>query len=239
MKSILVTASVPQELSQLIRSIGATPSDSGGFPETYHGQVGAKKVTLAVTGIGKVNAAAATALLLQGAVPDLLINTGCAGAYRGSGLAVGGLAVATSEVHADDGVLTPEGWRPLDLIGIPLVTRSGKAFYNEYPLSMQAAAKAVSLASALGLSLQRGKFLTVSTCSGTAARGDELIARFGGICENMEGAAVAQVALRFGVDCLEIRGISNMVEDRDLSRWDIAKAVEAVQRFVLKYTEEY
>ncbi|WP_243369893.1 futalosine hydrolase [Geotalea sp. SG265] len=238
MKSFFVTASVMQELSLLIHSTGAAKVDSALFPEIYRGCIGAREVTLAVTGIGKVNAASAATLLLQNATPDLLINTGCAGAYRGSGLQVGGLAVATSEILADEGVLTPEGWRSLEWIGIPLVKRSGKAYFNEFPLSMQAAGRAASLAAALGLSVKRGKFLTVSTCSGTTARGEELFSRFGGICENMEGAAVAQVALRCGIDCLEVRGISNMVEDRDLSSWNIPGAVEAVQRFILKYIEE-
>ena len=54
----------------------------------------------------------------------------------------------------------------------------------------------------------------------------------------MEGAAVVQACLRCSVDCLEIRGISNMVEERDLKKWDITIAVEAAQRFVLKYIEE-
>jgi futalosine hydrolase len=53
----------------------------------------------------------------------------------------------------------------------------------------------------------------------------------------MEGAAVAHVALRHGLDCMEIRGVSNMVEDRDLSRWDIAGAAEQAQRFILAFIE--
>ena len=66
----------------------------------------------------------------------------------------------------------------------------------------------------------------------------ELARRYQAVCENMEGAAVALVALRYGIPCLEIRGISNLVEDRDMSRWDIGLAVEAAQRFVLKVIVE-
>jgi futalosine hydrolase len=53
----------------------------------------------------------------------------------------------------------------------------------------------------------------------------------------MEGAAAALVALQYGIDCLEVRGISNLVEDRDLSRWNIQLAVEQAQRFVYRYIE--
>jgi futalosine hydrolase len=54
----------------------------------------------------------------------------------------------------------------------------------------------------------------------------------------MEGAAVAQACLRYGLDCLEIRGISNLVEERDLEKWEIRRAVEVAQRFILKFIEE-
>ena len=89
----------------------------------------------------------------------------------------------------------------------------------------------------MGLTMGRGRFVTVSTCSGTRSRGEELQRRFGAICENMEGAAAAQVSMRYGIDCLEVRGISNMVEYRDLSRWDIPLAVEKTQRFLLRLLE--
>jgi futalosine hydrolase len=62
-----------------------------------------------------------------------------------------------------------------------------------------------------------------------------LFRRFGGICENMEGGAAAQVATLYGVDCLEVRGISNLVEDRDLSRWDIPLAAERAQNFIARF----
>ena len=53
----------------------------------------------------------------------------------------------------------------------------------------------------------------------------------------MEGAAAAQVAQLYGVDCLELRGISNLVENRNLSLWDITLAVERAQDFLLRFVE--
>jgi len=45
-----------------------------------------------------------------------------------------------------------------------------------------------------------------------------------GLCENMEGAAVARVCREFGLPCLELRCVSNLVEDRDRSRWRLRDA---------------
>ena len=147
------------------------------------------------------------------------------------------LGFASSECFADEGVETPEGWRSLDLIGIPLLKVDGEPVYNRIPFSTRHAEAAHRLALELGIRGEIGPFLTVSTCSGTLARGEELLRRFPGICENMEGAAVAQAALLHGTDFLEVRGVSNLVEERDLSRWDIPRAVEQAQRFLLCYLE--
>jgi futalosine hydrolase len=48
----------------------------------------------------------------------------------------------------------------------------------------------------------------------------------------MEGAAVAQVCAHQQVPFLELRGISNLVEDRDLARWDLKTGAETAQRAV-------
>lgn len=237
MKTILVTASTKAELSLLIRSLGASAASLSLQYETFSGKLGDTAITFGITGIGKCNAASAMTAMLEKLQPELVINTGCAGAYPGSGLAVGDLAVAISEIYGDEGVLTPSGWQPMELIGIPLLEKKQQRYFNEFPLSLAAAEQAVHLAEAHGIRMARGKFITVSTCSGTRKRGLELEQRFGAICENMEGAAVAHVSLLYGADCLELRGISNMTEDRDMSAWDIPLAVEQAQRFVLKYLE--
>jgi len=239
MQPILVIASVAQELALLVRSLQGKREQGVDFPEVFSGKIRGRDLLVAVTGIGKINTAMGlTSLILQYG-PRLIINTGCAGAYPESGLGVGELALASSEILGDEGVATPSGWESLEHIGIPSLERKETRYFNEFPLTFAPAERAMQLASALDLPLRRGRFVTVSTCSGTSQRGRELYARFGGLCENMEGAAAAQVALQFGIDCMELRGISNLVEDRDLSRWDLPFAMEQAQRFILRYLEHY
>ena len=235
MKPVIVTASTVLELSRLIDGISALPIEGVGHLRVFRGEVNGREVILAVTGIGKANAASAATVLFERFTPEFAINTGCGGAFPDCGLAVGDLAVAASESYADEGVLTPEGWRGLDLIGIPLCEGAGGRIFNSFELCRDLAGAALERARAHGFAAELGPFLTVSTCSGTATRGAELLRRFPGICENMEGAALAQVAHIYGVPLLEVRGISNLVEDRDLARWDLKRAVTEVQSFLQLY----
>jgi futalosine hydrolase len=55
----------------------------------------------------------------------------------------------------------------------------------------------------------------------------------------MEGVAAAQVAELHHVPWLEVRGISNIVEDRDPGKWDIPKAATAIQTAIVRLLEEW
>lgn len=238
MRPILILSAVPRELELLLTALeGSRTNERGIYPAT-EGFLGETRLVCCAGGVGKANAAAAATALIEQYRPGLLIIAGCGGAYPGSGLAVGDLAVASDELFADEGVETPDGWLDLRGMQLPLYTQKSHQYYNTIPLSRHAAEKAMQLADTHGVRLVRGRFLTVSSCSGTRARGLELSRRHQAICENMEGAASALIALRYGVPCMEIRGISNLVEDRDLSRWDLPRALEAVQRFVIKIVED-
>ncbi|GFO59829.1 futalosine hydrolase [Geomonas silvestris] len=237
MKPIVLTASTDMELAVLVERLGAAPLHGLGHLKAWRSALEAGEVILAVTGIGKVNAACAATLLLERLAPRLLINTGCGGAIAGSGLEVGDLALASSECFPEEGVQTPQGWRGLDLIGIPTAVRGERAIFNEVPLDAALARQALQFAGEQGFRAVLGPFHTVSTCSGTAERGMELAARYPGICENMEGAALAQVAFIYDTPFLEVRGISNLVEDRDLSRWNLKLAVTEAQNFLIKFLQ--
>jgi futalosine hydrolase len=139
----------------------------------------------------------------------------------------GAVALAESEAYADLGL--PAG-RGMEAVGIPLLTRGRRKFYNEFPLDRTLLGRARRV---LGRETPAGLFLTVSSLPDSPRRARALGRRFGAICENMEGAAVAQTGLRYGVPVLEVRGISNRAGDRDRSRWLIEPAAKNAQQAVL------
>lgn len=76
----------------------------------------------------------------------------------------------------------------------------------------------------------RGNFITVSCVSGTAERGEMLRHKYAGLCENMEGAAIARVCREFSIPMLELRCISNFVEDRNPAGWRLHEACTRAAR---------
>lgn len=183
-------------------------------------------------GMGKANAAQGAAALLESREVSGIVGFGIGGAYSGSGLGIGDVALASAAIYGDEGVAAPDGWISTEGIGIPLVERGGRRWFNVFEADagrVEAARKALEAA---GIAVRVGPFVTVSACSGTAARGAELAARFGALVEGMEGAALAHVATLYGMPWVELRAISNAVEDRDLARWRLRDAAEAVQRAV-------
>jgi futalosine hydrolase len=191
-----------------------------------------------VTGIGAVNTAHALTQHLAGrTTPSLVMQTGVAGAYVPADVPVGSVLLADTEIYGDLGVLTPHGWCPMEEIGIPLVeaTLSNPARFNYFPLDAGLVARAAAAAG--DLIARTGKFLTVSQVTGVRAVGDVLYERFGALCESMEGAAAAHVCAMHGVPFLEVRGVSNLVEDRDRGKWRLVEAANAAQNAVMKILE--
>ena len=205
-----------------------------GATELETTQLRSSPYPVVVTGIGAVNAAhALTKYLASHARPAVVIQCGVAGAFVPAGIPVGSVVLADTEIYGDMGVLTKEGWQPMEAIGIPLVAaRDGQpARFNYFPLDSKLVARAAEIGGTLVA--RTGPFLTLSMVTGVQALGDELYERFGAICESMEGAAAAQVCALHDVPFLEVRGISNLVEDRNRETWKLAEAAGAAQRLAL------
>ncbi len=81
--------------------------------------------------------------------------------------------------------------------------------------------------------LVSGKFITLSKLPESVEEAVKLSTSEGGaLVENMEGAAVAHAASRFGIVPVEVRAISNTAGIRDKSRWDVDLAMRNLVDFV-------
>ncbi|WP_034385349.1 futalosine hydrolase [Deinococcus sp. YIM 77859] len=176
-----------------------------------------------VSGVGPVAAALATWQALARESFDLAVSAGIGGAYPGSGLQAGDLAVSSVMVQADLGAWDGENF--LDLAALGLSVLPGAAHTGTFAVWDGAA----QLAAALGAAC--GPTLTLGTVTGTAERAAELARRYpGALTEGMEGAGVAHAALLAGVPVLELRGVSNPVGPRDRRAWRIPEALAATRR---------
>lgn len=228
---IALLCAVHTEAEKLISALEDPKSSSIGAKLFFEGTIGKRSVVLCIGGMGKVNAAHAATLLLTRFNAKSLIVFGIGGAYPSSGAQVGDIALASEEIAGDEGVLTRDGFKDTEYIGIPLLKTASSTIFTTYPSSeplLKNGLRALN-ANKAGYRVHTGPFVTLSTCTGTAARAQELEARHHGLCENMEGAAAAQVAELHGIPWIEVRGISNLVEDRDLKKWNIPRAAKAAQ----------
>ena len=183
-----------------------------------------RDVYLAHLGVAKVNTAAGLALALHTLKADKVIQFGIGGAFAEGGLELGQVAVATQETHMDTGVQLDNNWQDMKTLGFPLLGEH----YNIFPTDPELTRTLAALTGATPYA-----FGTSETVTGSWARAKSIYERFGVAVESMEGAAAAQVCTALGVPFAELRGISNVVGERDKTRWDIGRAVKAVNQAVL------
>jgi futalosine hydrolase len=232
---IALLCAVKTEVEQILTALEGVKTSTLGSKVITQGTFAGQRVVLCVGGMGKVNAAHASTLLAQ-YKPETLVIFGIGGAYPASGAKIGDVALAKVEVAGDEGVLTIDGFKDTEYISIPLLRTVTSVIYTTFPaaesLLKHALKTLVARKDAGERHVHVGTFVTLSTCTGTTARARELEDRYHGLCENMEGAAAAHVASLYGIPWLEVRGISNIVEDRDLRRWNIPEASLAAQQAV-------
>lgn len=100
LKTVAVIGAMEQEIELLREMMENVKAVSFGRFSAYEGELAGKRMVLALSGIGKVNAAVATAWLIRQFAPDCVINTGSAGGL-GKGLKVGDVVIGTETEHHD------------------------------------------------------------------------------------------------------------------------------------------
>jgi len=213
------------------------------------------RVVLAVTGCDKANAAHALTCILENMTPAprLVVQAGIAGAFTAGPSApeVGDIVLATHEAYADTGSSSPQGWLSAADLGLPISCLDGVETGGKFPIDAGLVGAAATVIEALDWSgagrpeaedagtaqapvrtpaVLAGPCVTSSRVTGLGVEAEALAARWGALAESMEGAAAAHVCALYGVPFLEIRGISNLVVDRDRASWQVEQAVAVAGR---------
>ena len=194
--------------------------ERGGFA-IRHGSIDNKPVVLVRTGIGKVNAALATSMLIQDFYCRAVIMAGVAGSLDPA-ISIGDVVVADKIVQHDYGAMIDGRIKAYQPGTLPLPGHEGAVGYVPEPALLdllKRSTRGIDLAP-LSRDLTGGEFRMPKVCLGTIATGDSFVNcprtrdrlyhEFGAVAVEMEGGAVAQVASQYGKPWIVVRGMSDL-----------------------------
>lgn len=159
-------------------------------------------VVIVKAGIGKVNAAACTQILIDLFDAGMIINTGAAGSLNAS-IDIGDIVLSTDVIQHDIDV-QDLGYEP------GMIPDTGKTFSADEKLR----SLAVSCCREAGLNVKvwEGRILTGDQFISSLSAKERLTSTYQGMCAEMEGGAVAQVSSLNHVPFLIVRSISDKAD---------------------------
>ena len=195
-----IICAIPNELRYF--NFTKIPIQKFGERTFYKGSHDKHELILVQSGLGKVNAAVVSTLLIEKFECELLLFSGVAGGID-PGIEIGEVIIGDSLIQYDYGTLKNREMLPFRPGSIP----TGKP-KNELEYSLDPKIKhkiKVSLPNVrMGIILTGDVFLQ---CEETQK---ELFEKYGAQAIDMEGAAVAQVAEQFGIPAIVVRCLSDL-----------------------------
>ena len=200
--------------------------------EFYSGIIEGKNVVVVRSGIGKVNAAVCTQILIDDFKAEVVINTGIAGSLNAD-INIGDIVVSTDLIHHDMNAVAfgyPVGQIPqMEVFSFP----ADETLRN---LALKCC-KEVNP----DIGVFTGRIVSGDQFISDQVKKDWIAENFGGYCTEMEGAAIAQAAYLNHVLFLIIRAISDKADNSatmDYSEFE-ARAVRHSVNLILAIAERY
>ena len=200
MKRIGIIGAMAQEVSTLVSQLDNPQRyEHAGFVFHTGTRYGLEVIVLQ-SGIGKVNAAVGTAILLERHQPDAIINTGSAGGFAAD-LAIGDVIISDEVRHHDvDAVVF--GYEIGQVPGMPAAYLADK--------SLREVARN-AIASLGEVQVREGLIATGDAFMADPARVDATRAQFPSmLAVEMEGAAIAQTCHLYQCPFVVIRALSDI-----------------------------
>lgn len=221
MKLLVVAATFP-EIQPLLLSLGQSEAKEFSMKTIHYNHL---NIDILITGIGLMHTAYFMGKALANNVYNLALQFGIAGSFR-KDIALGKTVNVVEEVVADLGAEDKENF--LDAMELHLLPP------DQFPYH---AGKLLNITpdSAVGVSaLKKVKGISVNKVHGYQYSIDKIIRKYDPDVESMEGAAFFYACLTERIPCLQIRTISNYIEDRNKDFWDIPLAIDNLNKIALK-----
>ncbi|WP_207515515.1 futalosine hydrolase [Longitalea luteola] len=185
--------------------------------------IGGNKFEVLITGIGSLSTAYWLTKTIGKKRPDLLIQAGVAGSFSNE-YPPGSLVLVQEEVCGDLGVEENDEFNDVFDMGLPQITDpyTGKSLVNHH----------LDLLQRHNLPLVKG--VTISEITTRPTRIRQLQQKYQPVVESMEGAAFHYVALIEKIPYIQLRAVSNVVGERDKSKWKMKEAIEKLNEKLIK-----
>lgn len=192
-----------------IKEMMTNPTDTTVAKITYtKGAIDGKEVVCCECGIGKVNAAMSTQIMIDLYHPDVIINSGIAGSLSGD-IRIGDIVISDDCVQHD-------------MDGTEIGDPPGQVQFNDevrtyFPADKTTADKLYAACQTVdGVAVYRGRIASGDAFISARERRQKIADNFGALACEMEGAAVGTVCYRNGVPFAILRSISDDFNNNEL-----------------------
>ena len=196
----------------------------------YKGKIFDKDLVVVKCGVGKVNAALCTQLLILTFKVDCVINTGIAGA-TGKGLNIYDFVVSTEALYHDFDT-TFFGYKLGQVPGMPETFKADEKLTN---LAVQVFEKSDL---AKNHKIQKGLIASGDQFIAGGEKKNFIVENFHPLCVEMEGCAIAHACHANGVPFVIIRCMSDCADENVQSTYEEEKASKVSSNFLLEVLKE-
>lgn len=199
-----IIGAMDEEVEQIVSAMELTRQETKASMTFNAGKLSGRDVVIVRSGIGKVNAAVCTQILVDDFNVDYVINTGIAGSLKAE-IDIADVVISSDVLHHDmdaTGFGYPLGQIPrMDTLSFAADDRLIK-------LAEEACAKVIPQ-----VGVHVGRVVSGDQFISDKAVKDRISKNFEGFCTEMEGAAIAQTASLNGVPFVILRAISDKADD--------------------------
>ncbi|WP_026967885.1 5'-methylthioadenosine/adenosylhomocysteine nucleosidase [Algoriphagus terrigena] len=209
---IAIMGAMDQEIAILIDSMKSVKKVNKGGIDFYTGKLKGQKIVLLKAGVGKVNAAYSTAVLMENYEPEMLIFTGVAGGLHPEAMP-GDIVIGEKLVQFDFGQVDSTGFTVWPF------RKLGGGTHDDLFIEADADLVAKSAAVANRVELEPISGREPRVFSGVISTGDIFVSsnekavglyeEFDALATEMEGAAIAHICRTLDIPFVIIRSCSD------------------------------